>query len=350
MMEYAQYQQPAQGQHGHTQAHIQGGYPNSGQHPVAGPPITSPSQQPLHSQHAVHTQASPILSSQPQQAGQNHAHAIQQQMNYQPAYAPPGMHYGMAGITPQAAAMAATAAASGQGYPYALPDSGLSQTSPRMQGVNVKPERGGPRSPKQMNSQLVQGGRRMSQQVASPAGPNSQPIMNHTGAPRPSAPAMATGPQQHPQSPELVPGPVEESPLYVNAKQFHRILKRRVARQRLEEALRLTSKGRKPYLHESRHNHAMRRPRGPGGRFLTADEVAEIERNKAEGGGEEGDKSTLETPAKGPTAAAGGSGSKRKAEGENATPSKKAKTDAAPRSSAEEEEEEVEEDDAEDDG
>jgi nuclear transcription factor Y alpha len=350
MMEYAQYQQPAQGQHGHAQAHIQGGYPNSGQHPVAGPPITSPSQQPLHSQHAVHTQASPILSSQPQQAGQNHAHAIQQQMNYQPAYAPPGMHYGMAGITPQAAAMAATAAASGQGYPYALPDSGLSQTSPRMQGVNVKPERGGPRSPKQMNSQLVQGGRRMSQQVASPAGPNSQPIMNHTGAPRPSAPAMATGPQQHPQSPELVPGPVEESPLYVNAKQFHRILKRRVARQRLEEALRLTSKGRKPYLHESRHNHAMRRPRGPGGRFLTADEVAEIERNKAEGGGEEGDKSTLETPAKGPTAAAGGSGSKRKAEGENATPSKKAKTDAAPRSRAEEEEEEVEEDDAEDDG
>jgi hypothetical protein len=69
-----------------------------------------------------------------------------------------------------------------------------------------------------------------------------------------------TQPSQPQQSPEVVPagGSAEESPVYVNAKQLHRIIKRRIARQKLDDALRLTSKRRKPYLHESRHNHAMK--------------------------------------------------------------------------------------------
>lgn len=70
-----------------------------------------------------------------------------------------------------------------------------------------------------------------------------------------------------------------EQPFYVNAKQYYRILRRRFARAKLEENLRI-SRERKPYLHESRHKHAMRRPRGQGGRFLTSQEIADLKKKE----------------------------------------------------------------------
>lgn len=309
-MDYAQYQQPPQPAHS--------GYTSSG----AGNNITSPTSHSIH-QHGVQT--SPILPSQHQTSAAGQGHNM-----YQTQYGVPqqSMHYGI-----QAAAMAATAAAAGSaGYSgYMTSDPSLTQSSPRMT-TGTKKEPRDPRSPQQMNSVNQLSGRRMSQ-VPSPGVPNA-PMMNHAGPRSAVAPPMPPGQtMQQPQSPEMPPG-AEESPLYVNAKQFHRILKRRVARQRLEEALRLTSKGRKPYLHESRHNHAMRRPRGPGGRFLTAEEVAEIERSKAAG---EDKDSAIGEPT-GPK-----TGSKRKSEANSTAPNKKPKTITE---SPEDDEEEDAEDDS----
>jgi len=292
------------------------------------------------------THASPVLQTQPQSSYSQHQpsqHMSQPPMIPQMAYNPA---YGMQpqyGVSPSQAAAMATAAASG--YPaYSMPDpTSMSQTSPRLQHVKAdgSMQRPSPTSPRQAQQMGVPNGmaaqmnlpstqhmsqmpsvRKMSHSIGGAAvGPHSvQPPMGALRAPHQAAPPAAQA--QHQQSPDVpVTSATEESPLYVNAKQFHRILKRRMARQKLEEALRLTSKGRKPYLHESRHNHAMRRPRGPGGRFLTAEEVALMDA-RGEGNGAESSHGENGSTTNG--------GTKRKADDANgsaktSTPPKKAK-------------------------
>ncbi|GMH64029.1 hypothetical protein TrST_g7714 [Triparma strigata] len=69
-----------------------------------------------------------------------------------------------------------------------------------------------------------------------------------------------------------------ELPTLVNSKQYRRIIKRREARSKLAQLRSLKIQKLKKsgsYIHESRHKHAMKRPRGEGGRFLTKDELEE---------------------------------------------------------------------------
>lgn len=93
--------------------------------------------------------------------------------------------------------------------------------------------------------------------------------------------AMFHHPQMMGFAPGRVPLPLdltEDEPIYVNAKQYRAILRRRQFRAKLEAQNKLI-KVRKPYLHESRHVHALKRARGSGGRFLNMKKLQDSKTN-----------------------------------------------------------------------
>lgn len=69
-----------------------------------------------------------------------------------------------------------------------------------------------------------------------------------------------------------------EQPLFVNVRQYKWIKKRKKRRDYLDSIT--SSKTESGYLHESRHKHAMNRPRAPTGRFLTKKEAEEKQRRE----------------------------------------------------------------------
>jgi hypothetical protein len=117
------------------------------------------------------------------------------------------------------------------------------------------------------------------------------PVVNNNYNEIPTTTTMETADSQQQQlimAAAAAATAVTSPPVYVNAKQYEAILRRRAARAKHElkynkgkAASSLTEakvdginkQKKKPYMHESRHNHARRRIRGPGGRFLTQQEL-----------------------------------------------------------------------------
>jgi CCAAT-binding transcription factor (CBF-B/NF-YA) subunit B len=76
--------------------------------------------------------------------------------------------------------------------------------------------------------------------------------------------------------------PDATTPVYVNRRQYRRILARRETRRVLnayyERCRRGKKRGNPNYMHESRHRHAQNRPRNRKGHFMKGPELAEYYR------------------------------------------------------------------------
>ena len=71
--------------------------------------------------------------------------------------------------------------------------------------------------------------------------------------------------------------------IYINGKQYHRIMKRREVRKKINESIQINKTKmdkNKKYHHESRHRHAMNRERGKGGRFISKKKIEIESKNK----------------------------------------------------------------------
>jgi len=79
--------------------------------------------------------------------------------------------------------------------------------------------------------------------------------------------------------PTLLPeDSLDREPRFVNPKQYNRILKRRQQRAKYFLTHKVVRQA-KPYKHQSRHEHAARRQRGEGGRFMKKQKILELQQN-----------------------------------------------------------------------